>query len=194
MDQNLTTALNHCLLYEVGPWFDPNDPDTIAGNIGTPQLNRKCGYVDIDGDSGGCTKYGIAQADNPSVNVPALTLAGAEQVYQNSYWIPSKANQMSSGAVTAFYFDMCVNNGLGRGAKILQQAAGVTVDGNVGPGTLAAVNAADPATLINSMSTLRAERYNVIVQNDPSQAKFLDGWLRRNSEVTTFALSLISAS
>jgi lysozyme family protein len=182
------------MLYEVGPWFDATDADTIAGNIGTPLLNRKCGYVDIDGDSGGCTKYGIAQADNPSVNVPALNLAGAQQVYFSSYWIPGKCDQITSGPVTIFQFDMGVNNGLGRAAKILQQAAGVTVDGNIGPATLAAVNALDPATLINSLSTIRANRYNTIVQNDPSQAKFLAGWLRRNTEVTQFSLAQLSQS
>ncbi len=193
MDPNFVTALNHCMLYEVGPWFDATDPDTIAGNIGTPLLNRKCGYVDIDGDSGGCTKYGISQANNPNVNVSGLTLAGAQQVYFNSYWIPSKCGQITSGPVTIFQFDMGVNNGLGRAAKILQQAANVTVDGNIGPATLAAVNALDPATLINSLSTIRANRYNTIVENDPSQAKFLAGWLRRNTEVTQFSLAQLQS-
>jgi|SRR5271167_1771748 len=189
MDPNFILAFNHCMLYEIGPWFDPTDSDTIAGNTGTSLQNRKCGYTNIPGDHGGVTKYGIAQASNPSVNVPALTLADAQQIYFNYYWTASHCDKITSGAVAIFQFDMVVNNGGGRAAKILQQAAGVTVDGAVGPATLAAVNAIDPATLINSLSSIRATRYNLIVQNDPSQAEFLAGWLRRNSEVTSYALT-----
>jgi lysozyme family protein len=192
MDPNFNVALNHCMLYEVGPWFNANDPDTIAGNIGTPQLNRKCGYVDIDGDSGGCTKYGVAQKDNPSVDVKSINLAQAGQIYHDSYWVPGKCDQITI-PITIFQFDMIVNNGPGRAAKILQQAVGATIDGNIGPATLAAVNAQDPATLINTLSTIRANRYQLIVKNDPSQAKFLDGWLRRNAEVTQFSLAQVSS-
>jgi|SRR5579859_1430226 len=188
---NFTTALNHVMLYEVGPWFNTNDPDTIAGTTGTPQLDRKCGFVNIAGDAGGVTKYGIASADNPGVDVANLTLTQASQIYQEKYWLAGHCDKISSGPVTIFQFDMIVNNGGGRAAKILQQAAGVTVDGSIGPGTLAAVNALDPATLINSLSTIRAARYNAIAQNDPSQARFLAGWLRRCTEVTQFALAQI---
>jgi len=192
MDPNFIIALNHAMLYEVGPWFDANDPDTIVGNTGTPQLNRKCGFVNIAGDAGGLTKYGIASKDNPTVDIANLTLAQAQQIYHDSYWLVGHCDKISSSPVTIFQFDMVVNNGAGRAAKILQQAAGVTVDGNVGPATLAAVNAMDPATLINSLSAIRTARYNTIVQNDPSQARFLDGWLRRTNEVTTYALAQIS--
>jgi lysozyme family protein len=191
MDPNFTTALNHALLYEVGPWFDAADPDTIAGNTGTPQLNRKCGFVQIAGDGGGLTKYGVASKDNPTVDIANLTLAQAQQIYHDQYWLVGHCDKITSGPVTVFQFDMIVNNGAGRAAKILQQAAGVTIDGNVGPGTLAAVNAMDPTALINKLSELRSARYNTIVQGDPSQARFLDGWLRRCTEVTTYSLGLI---
>src|SRR5277367_100901 len=184
MDPNFITALNHAMLYEVGPWLDATDPDTIAGNTGAPQLNRKCGFVQIAGDAGGLTKYGIASTDNPTVDIANLTLAQAQQIYHDSYWLVGHCDKISSGPVTIFQFDMVVNNGAGRAAKILQQAVGAVIDGNVGPATLAAANAMDPTALINKLSELRAARYNTIVTNDPSQAKFLDGWLRRNSEVT----------
>jgi lysozyme family protein len=191
MDTNFIAAVNHCLLYEVGPWFDPTDPDTIAGNIDTVQQRRKCGYVNIDGDSGGCTKYGISQRANPSVNVQELTLAQAQQIYHDSYWLASKCDRITI-PVTIFYFDMVVNNGGGRAAKILQGCVGATQDGNVGPQTLAAVNSQDPTTLINAMHDARNARYNQIAQNDPSQEQFLAGWLRRSDEVRQFNLSQLS--
>ena len=189
MDPNFIVAFDHAMLYEIGPWFDSTDMDTIAGNIGTSLLNRKCGYEDVTGDRGGRTKYGIASVDNPTVDVTHLTLGSAMQVYLDQYWILGKCDQIMSAPVTIFQFDMDINNGLGRGAKILQQASHVTIDGNVGPGTLAAVNAMDPRALISALSTIRTNRYNTIVQNDPSQAKFLDGWLRRVSEVTQYSLA-----
>jgi lysozyme family protein len=185
-----TLAFNHAMLYEVGPWFDPTDPDTIAGRTGTPELNRKCGFVDIPGDSGGVTKFGIAQNDNPSVDVPALTLAGAQLVYEQSYWIPSKANEITI-PITIFYFDTVVNDGVYRAAKILQGAVGVAQDGIIGPVTLSAVESTDPATVVRNMATARRQFYLDIVQNNPSDSQFLDGWLNRNSSVEEYNLSQI---
>lgn len=192
MDPNFIIALNHAMLYEVGPWYNANDPDTIAGSIGTPQLNRKCGYIKIAGDAGGLTKFGIASVDNPTVDVASLNLAQAQQIYHDRYWIVGHCDKITI-PVTIFQFDMIVNNGAGRAAKILQQSVGAVVDGNVGPVTLALVNAQDPVTLINKLSGLRSARYNTIVQNDPSQARFLDGWLRRCSEVTQYALAQLQS-
>jgi lysozyme family protein len=189
--KDFIVAFNHAMLYEIGPWFDANDADTIAGKIDTPLQRRKCGYTNIVGDNGGVTKFGIAQNKNPNVDVPNLDLNTAMQVYFNGYWVQGACDRITI-PITIFQFDMCVNNGISRAGKILQQAVGATIDGNVGPATLAKVNQQDSETLVKSLSVIREDRYKTIVQNDPSQAKFLAGWLRRNTEVTQFSLAQLA--
>jgi lysozyme family protein len=181
-------AFNHSMLYEIGPWWNPADPDVIAGNTGTTVLDRKCGFTNTPGDAGGVTKYGIAQNSHPELNVATMSLSDAMNVYIAKYW---NAMQMDSipHPLTILYFDCCVNPGPGRAPKFLQQAAGVTVDGQVGPATLAAVAAADQTQLINTISDLRAAYYQAVVTNHPEDAQFLNGWLRRNTEVQQFTIA-----
>lgn len=187
--KDFITAFNHAMLYEVGPWFDATDADTIAGNCSTPQQQRKVGYTNTPGDMGGLTKFGVAANEDAGIDVPNLTLDGAMQVFYNDYWVKCHCAAITIPGVPCWHFDASVNNGPGRAAKFLQQAVGATQDGLIGPATLALVNQQDPATLINALSAIRTQRYNTIVQNDPTQQKFLNGWLRRVSEVTQYALA-----
>lgn len=184
-------AFNHAMLYEVGPWWDPTDPDVISGACETHDQRKKVGYVNISGDSGGLTKYGISKNNNPSIDVQNLNLDEAMEIYFSNYWLASKCNRIVESIAT-FYFDVCVNNGLGRAAKFIQVAVGATPDGQVGPVTLGLISCAREDATIKSMASQRANFYNNIVKNNSSQSKFLNGWLIRNSEVEKFSLSLIS--
>ena len=181
-------AFQHAMLYEVGPWYNPQDPGTISGDISTPIARRMCGYGNIPGDSGGVTKYGVAQHDNPNVDVANLTLDGAMQIYWSQYWLTCCGDKIPT-PMSIIHFDAAVNNGVGRACKFLQGAVGATQDGHVGPITLAAVNAADQSTVINNLCTARTAYYQRIVANDPTQAQFLSGWLRRVTEVAQYSLS-----
>lgn len=184
-------AFHHAMIYEVGAFWDPSDPEVISGACETAAQRKKVGYVNIPEDTGGLTKYGVAQNPNPSVDVQNLDLKGAMEVYFKNYWLPSKCNLITI-PIKIFHFDAAVNHGVGRAAKFLQQAVGVVVDGAIGPVTLAAVNKQEPAELIKKLSTARSDFYHSIVQNKPSQAKFLKGWLRRNNEVTQYSLESLS--
>lgn len=191
MASDFDAAFNHGMLYEVGPWFNPNDPETIQGLWSTKQQKLKVGYCNIPGDKGGVTKFGVAQNYNKNIDVKSLTLEGAKQVYLDSYWKPARCDDIKI-PIHLFYFDMVINMGLGRAAKILQEAVGVKSDGAIGNVTLTAVNKViDAKSLIKTMSSIRESRYRAIVKNDPSQQKFLNGWLRRNTEVTVAALDLV---
>lgn len=184
-------AFEHSMLYEIGPWFDPTDPETISGACATPAQQRKVGYCNVPGDSGGLTKYGVAQNYNKNVDVQKLDLAGAKKVYLDSYWVLSRCNSIEI-PIHLFYFDMVINMGLSRAAKILQEAVGVTADGIIGNITLAAVNSvSDVASLIEKMNDIRVARYHAIVKAKASQQKFLKGWLRRTNEVRTAALQYV---
>lgn len=178
--QAFESAVDHLMLYEVGGWWDVNATGAQDGT--NPHA---CGYVNDPNDAGGETKYGIAKNDNPNVDVTNLDWEGAKAVYYREYWTHGKCDQMN-GRVGALHFDACVNNGVSGAAKFLEAAAGVTVDGSVGPGALAAVNALDPVSVCNADCDQRAAYYNNIVANNPSQSKYLAGWLRRVSEMRAF--------
>jgi lysozyme family protein len=183
-------AFDHAMHYEVGAFWNPNDPDVQQGLIDTKDQRRKVGYVNIPQDRGGETKYGVAQKANPNVNVRSLDLDGAMDVYFNKYWLRGACDQLPH-PIPIIHFDGCVNHGIGRANKFLQQAAGVDADGDIGQMTIDAVNNMDPRQLIENIANIRTDFYNSIVERDPSQAMFLKGWMRRITEVTDFTLSML---
>jgi lysozyme family protein len=69
------------------------------------------------------------------------------------------------------------------GIKIPQKVLGVKQDGIVGPKTLAAVNNADPKDLFNQIKVQRGMFLYRIVEKDPKQKKFLNGWLNRLNDL-----------
>lgn len=184
-------AFNHAMIYEVGPFWDPTDPEVQQGLCDTKDQRRKTGYVNIPADTGGETKYGVAKSANPDVDIRLMDLQTAMSIYCSRYWDPARCADITSPVVIS-YFDACVNHGLPRGAKLLQQAAGTAVDGSIGPGTLSAVAVADPVQLVNNFSKLRSDFYYAIVNRNPTQTMFLDGWLKRNKDVIAYTLSQIA--
>lgn len=183
-------AFDHSMLYEVGPWWDPNDPEVQQGLCATRDQRRKTGYVNIKADRGGMTKFGIAKNANPDVDIIALTLDQAMQIYFDRYWLPSKSDQIRP-PIQIMHYDAAVNHGIGNAARMLQKAARVNVDGMIGPMTLRAVNASNPASLMQALHQVRVDKFNAIVRNNPSQRVFLRGWLRRADEVYHYARSML---
>lgn len=184
-------AFAHAMLYEIGAFFNVNDPEVIAGLCETKEQKKKVGYVNIKEDTGGLTKYGIAKNANPEVDVQNLNLAGAMEIYERKYWNVAKCEQLVY-PVSIMHFDCAVNMGVGRAAKFLQQAVGAVQDGIIGPKTIDAVNCTNPAVVIEKYAAAREARYNGIVAANPSQAKFLNGWLRRNNEVKQYCLDKLA--
>jgi len=190
-DEAFASAFNHAMLEEVGTFWDPNDPEVIQGLIETRQQKRKVGYVNIKQDRGGETKYGIAQNSNTQISVRDLDLNAAMNVYHEQYWLKGKCNQLPY-ALSIMHFDGCVNHGVGRANKILQESLSVDADGIIGQQTIAAINNYDEQEIIQKISDIRTNFYHRIVQRDASQKIFLNGWLGRISRVTDYALSQVS--
>jgi lysozyme family protein len=63
--------------------------------------------------------------------------------------------------------------------------ASLAVDGAIGPKTIAAVNAADPGALFDALNSARAHFLSQVIQNDPSQERFEEGWARRVNDLVT---------
>jgi lysozyme family protein len=149
-------------------------------------LLREGGYVDDPADAGGATNMGITRATlagwrGASVtaeDVRALTRDEAGAIYWARYWIPIRGDDLPAG-VDLVCLDAAVMSGTGRAARMLQQAVGAEPDGAIGPLTLAAAGAADPEAVILAVSQAREDFYRAIARRDPSQQRFLKGWIAR---------------
>ena len=79
--------------------------------------------------------------------------------------------------------DAAVNHGVGCTVRWLQRLAGVRIDGQLGPVTLAALRSADEAPLIERLLALRLDLY---AEHDRFAA-FGRGWTRRIAENLRYA-------
>ena len=164
-------------------------------------LKFEGGYSNDPNDRGGETYRGIARKAWPSwegwVTVDNLKYANlplddnrqlqvqVEDFYRKNFWNPIKGDSLPD-PVASELFDCAVNCGIGTAVKFLQRAIGVSDDGVFGTNTFRAVTTHllrdGPGVLVENLKAQRRERYARIAENDPSQAKFLRGWLRRADE------------
>jgi lysozyme family protein len=105
--------------------------------------------------------------------------------YQTQFWNQYFA-QIASDEVAKRVFDMSVNGGEGTEIKLLQKAVNsfhvgnpLTVDGSLGPATVAAVNAVNPLTLVAAFQQAQEDHYRAVVAANPAKAKYLAVWLAR---------------
>ena len=115
----------------------------------------------------------------------SLTVADVTPIYKQNYWDRVKADDLPSGVDFAV-FDLAVNGGVGRGAKMLQAVVGVKQDGGIGPQTLAAVANMDAVDIIYNYTARREDFYRSLSTFDT----FGRGWLRRNEKTQIDALAM----
>jgi lysozyme family protein len=107
-----------------------------------------------------------------------------ENFYLNHFW-NQWLNEINSDEVAKRVFDAGVNMGSGTAVKLFQAAinassqANITVDGGLGPNTIAAANGCDEEALVEQFKAVRSQHYNNIVANNPADEKYLNGWLSR---------------
>lgn len=153
-------------------------------------IRREGGFVNHAADRGGATNYGITQQTLAEYrghpvsvdDVRNLTADEARRIYADRYITRPSFDRIAHPAMMGLAVDCAVNHGPDRAARWLQQAAGVAVDGAVGPVTLAAVNGADGAYLYRHVLAERCRFYGSLVTRDPSQAAFAAGWAVRLAE------------
>ena len=157
-------------------------------------LVQEGGFVDNPNDPGGATNLGITKAtlekwrgETVSVDdVKALTREEAAEIYRAHYWNALHCDALPAG-VDLVTFDMGVNAGPGRSARMLQKAVGAAQDGAIGPATLAATRAANASDVIRSITASRLAFY----QGLPTWGTFGKGWTRRANEVERAALAMV---
>jgi len=159
-------------------------------------LKSEGGNDDDPADHGGRTSRGIIQREYDSWrrekglatrDVWKADQSEIEAIYHDEYWNPN-CDLLPVGA-DYLLFNMNVNAGPARGAKILQQALGVNADGRIGPVTREAIRKADPTMLIQRYSDVSRAFYLGI-----HQPRFTKGWLNRVEFVKATALAMVKAS
>lgn len=178
-------AVDHAMLYEVGGFWNVDHPAVAEGLIDTRENRRAVGYVNDPADRGGETKFGVARNANPDIDITGLTWDQAKAIYYVRYWLAGKCDQLP-GRVGVLHFDGCVNHGIKRANMFLQRAVGAAPDGMIGAMTMAKINTVRPIPLCNNICDQREQFYRAIVANNPSQSRFLSGWLRRISEMREY--------
>ena len=106
-------------------------------------LMHEGGYVNHPKDPGGETNLGVTKRVyeewGGTKEMKDLTVEDVEPIYKKNYWDKIKGDDLPDG-LDLCVFDFGVNAGPGRAAKFLQRMIGTTVDGGIGPMTLAKVN------------------------------------------------------
>ena len=157
-------------------------------------LKHEGGYVNNPKDPGGRTNLGVTQkvweewVGHPvdEAAMRALTPQDVAPLYKKNYWDKIKGDSLPAGVDYAC-FDLAVNSGVGRAAKLLQQAVGANPDGAIGPATLDAVASQNPRDVATEVCDLRLK----FLQSLPTFATFGKGWTRRVSEVEETAFKMV---
>ncbi len=153
-------------------------------------IKREGGSVDHPSDRGGPTKYGITRATLEMIRgrpvsveeVRNLTLAEAEQIYEDIYIRRPGLNHIEDQGLFLLLFDSAVQHGSRTAVRFLQEALGVPADGIIGPVTLGALHGRDLSMVYRAVLRERMRFYGRIISRDPSQAVFAAGWMNRLAE------------
>lgn len=176
-------AVDYVLSWEKGLEVDPNDEGGIT-NLGismrflrslTTEKIRAYGFTS--------TPETINRAD-----IEQLTPAQAKSIYKGEFWDHARFSAINSQKVCNFLFDMAVNMGISTAIKCAQRACWALMrqrspladDGVLGDKTIEAINRCGGMLYPSPLRAERAGEYRLIVERNPSQRKFLEGWLNRS--------------
>lgn len=140
-------------------------------------------FENVVGDKGGPTKFGINSASHPDVDLKTLTREQALEIYRESYWNKIKGDKLPY-PLDFVMMDYAVNSGVSRATKILQRLIGVVDDGILGNNTLKNLSVhPKQLEIAKNILTEREAFLRLIVARNPTQAKFLKGWLNRTQDL-----------
>ena len=131
-------------------------------------------------DLGGRTTFGISERANTDLWADdVVTEAEARERYMKRYVQWPGFDKITDLHLRTQLIDYGVNSGPGIAIMKLQEIVGADIDGDLGPQTLAAVNKMPSDDINDSLVILRVKMIGKIVTKNPSQLRFLNGWLDR---------------
>jgi lysozyme family protein len=156
-------------------------------------LREEGGYSDDPLDPGGATNFGITLNELSAwrhtavlkQDVQNMTQDEAKAIYRANYWNVIQGDTLPAG-VELTVFDAGVNIGTPRAARFLQQIVNVTVDGHIGPQTVAATAAMPADHVIDQFTATRTTFY----QSLSTFSHFGAGWLARTNRARVLAYQL----
>ena len=149
---------------------------------------KKVGFANDPLDNGGATMVGVTIGTYRSYckykgkKVPSVTDLKAlpykewRDIVHTMFWSKWKADLIEDQKVANMAVDWVWTSGAGTIKKI-QSLLNVTADGIVGPKTLAALNSTK--NINDKIYQARKAFFEGIVRRNPSQRKWLNGWMNR---------------
>lgn len=143
------------------------------------------GFTDDPFDSGKATKFGIAQASHPDVDVPNLTREEAKATYEKDYWARFSCDKMP-WAIGWVFFDSIVNHGALEPTRWLQACVNVQADGVMGKDTMKGVfKAKTPLDVARDITLMRRDFCEQLHNWD----RFKAGWCKRHLDTLIAAVN-----
>lgn len=161
---------------EGGKW------DALIDEIILKEILGSVVHTNDPDDRGGETFYGLTRKHNPEVwdenGIPQKDRVYG--VYEKRYITGPGFDRVPYPDLQRQLIDFGVNSGPAIATIRLQTTLKVTPDGILGPKTLAAIETyPSPSRLNNLLALERVKMIGRIIHKDPTQVKWINGWLNR---------------
>lgn len=187
---NFKTAFNLTMGHEGGYVFDPLDRggETYRGIARQFHPNWE-GWGIIDG-----LKSLDGKIEELVAERHGLLSSHVEGFYKKQFWDRLRLDALGHQKIAEELFDTAVNMGVSVAGRFLQRSVNLTnrnakdapdlvVDGRIGAKSLAAFDQSEKnwPNILKTLNILQGARYIDIVERNPSQERFFNGWLNRVS-------------
>ena len=178
---------------KIVPFILKWETSTTGVGMTNEQLFEKAskrGFANDPNDLGGATMCGVTIATYTEYRrrkgLPKPTVEQLKEIpykewleiLKAMFWDRWKADQIKNQSIANFLVDWVWASG-NYGVKLPQKILGVSIDGVVGPKTIAAVNAKDPGTLFYQLRQERIDYTDRICKSRPQNKRFYSGWINR---------------
>ena len=150
-------------------------------------IDLEGGYVNDPADPGGETKFGISKRSYPHIDIAAMNIYQAREIYRRDYWQACRLGEVRRERISGEIFDTAVNMGCKAAVLIAQRALNflgenLIEDGKMGDKTISALNKwskKDERALFICLNGFQFSQYRMITQNNRRAVKFARGWTKR---------------
>lgn len=152
-------------------------------------LSHEGGYVNDPEDPGGETNFGISKRSYPTLDIRALTIDKAAQIYYLEWWKPLMLHLVDDDGVAAKILDTCVNCGKAGGVGILRRTlirrghTGIKPTGAMEMQVVDCINKANIDKLLLTFCWEQVGYYIEKVIEAPFKVKYLRGWYKRAQSI-----------